>query len=133
MKLLLRLQFYFNTIIYLVPVEPLVFPKPFGSDNRYTHFYFKLERDITTNTNEENLESLKIYPKSADDYINVEGFDNQFGFYQLYSAQGQLVKQGDLLDRQTKVDTEELAAGLYVLKLISADKNSDKNHRIIIQ
>ncbi len=112
----------------------LLLPSPLGNvDDLFTHLYFKLERDITTNTEEPITESLKIYPNPADEFINVEGYDHEDRFYQLYNAQGQLVKQGDLMASQTKIGTVDLPAGSYVLKLLSSDKNSGKNHRIIIQ
>ena len=97
----------------------LVFPKPFGTENWYTHFYFKLERDITTNTSDFALPSYKVYPNPANEFINLEGYQNEEVSYELYNIQGQLVKQGNLLTTQTTININDLTAGSYVVKILT--------------
>ncbi len=97
-----------------------VLPKPLSSDDDwYTHFYFKLERDITTNTDEPSLPSYKIYPNPADEFVNLEKYNYGNSSYELYNIQGQLVKQGEFSSVQTKVNTADLPAGSYIVKILS--------------
>lgn len=99
----------------------LLLPTPLGSDDQYTHFYFKLERDMTTNTNESILSSYKIYPNPADEFVNLEGYQNEDSTYELYNIQGQLVKQGNLSTTQTKINTTDLPTGSYVVKILTSN------------
>ncbi len=111
----------------------VVLPKPPNSnDDWYTHFYFKLERDITTNTTESPLVSYKIYPNPADEFIHLEGYDPESTAYELYNIQGQLVKQGDLSTTQTKIMTANLSAGLYVVNILSSNGQSTIRNLISI-
>ncbi len=97
----------------------LLLPTPLGSDDLYTHFYFKLERDITTSTNEPILSPYKIYPNPADEFVNLQGYQPEDSAYELYNIQGQLVKQGYLSTTQTKINTTDLPAGSYIVKILS--------------
>ncbi len=103
------------------PLVSLVLtPKPLGSDDDwYTHFYFKLKRDLTTNTSESALPSYKVYPNPANEFINLEGYQNEAVSYELYNIQGQLVKKGNLLTTQTTININDLTAGSYVVKILT--------------
>lgn len=54
----------------------------------------------------------------------------QDAFYELVNAQGVVLQKGRLRDRETRLDTRDLPAGLYVLRL-ATKTGEQRTHRIV--
>ena len=134
-----------DSYLTVIDIDPPIGPDPTGDfsilvlldeppiGENYTHFYFKIQpNDISTEIDEPNLASYNIYPNPADEFIHLEGYDRESTAYELYNIQGQLVKQGDLSISQTKIITADLAAGLYVVNILSINGQSTARNLISI-
>ncbi len=105
-----------------------------------TGFPYQVKDDCPASKKEaENKEmisinpSYRVFPNPADGFINiVSNAEEENGLYQLYNAQGQLVKQGDLVATQTKVSTSDLPAGLYIMQIDTNNEKSSSHNLVII-
>ncbi|MBK7763547.1 MAG: T9SS type A sorting domain-containing protein [Bacteroidetes bacterium] len=96
------------------------------------HIYFDSNPAIVTNTTLNTLanpssmqifgnqSSILVYPNPATDElsIQIESMSNELGNVTFYSLNNQLVKQVQLLTKQTKVDIHQLPSGIYIMKVI---------------
>ncbi|MBI9036815.1 MAG: T9SS type A sorting domain-containing protein [Bacteroidales bacterium] len=66
--------------------------------------------------------NLKIYPNPAHDFVNIES-TNEIQSISIHNMQGKLVKQINKVDDYTKIYTDDLAPGNYMIrtKLIGFD------------
>lgn len=80
----------------------------------------------TTSIAIENSDNLNIYPNPASDLINIK----QKGYHtaRVYTLEGALVQDIQLVDYQTVISTDKMNAGLYLISLIG--ENGTKTRRI---
>jgi hypothetical protein len=74
---------------------------------------------------------LKIYPNPATDILTIEapclaGRQAQRATIEILNIQGQTILQKELRQGKTDIDINELAKGIYILRLNSNDKTSVK-------
>ncbi len=65
---------------------------------------------------------LKLFPNPAQDILQIQftvDVENEFKTICIYNKLGQLLREEDLIfkNKTASIDTDELANGLYVLKL----------------
>jgi hypothetical protein len=60
------------------------------------------------------MNSYTLYPNPAKTTLNVQGIPND-EVYNVYTLQGQLIKQGKTLHKQLEV--EDLKPGLYLIQI----------------
>lgn len=73
-------------------------------------------------TTESNTKALKFFPNPADTSLFVENLPNLPKLtYRIYAASGQLLKKGKF-DAGQSIDVSRLAAGSYVLQVLSKQK-----------
>jgi hypothetical protein len=77
--------------------------------------------------------SVDIYPNPAKDMVNIatKGFGTLQGFGTLMTADGKLVKTFVLTGNQTQLDVQDLQAGIYILRIETAENVVVK--RLVIQ
>lgn len=78
---------------------------------------FKLfpENFLSMEELEQHDDTLKIYPNPVSDFIYV---DTKISKIEIFSADGRLVKSSE----ERKIDVSKFAAGIYVLKVQTAEK-----------
>lgn len=63
----------------------------------------------------------KVYPNPAKDYIIIDRGQRDNIVYQIINNKGQSVLNGNLLDKETKIDLVRVPYGVYVLILLNED------------
>ncbi|MEO9256956.1 MAG: T9SS type A sorting domain-containing protein, partial [Crocinitomicaceae bacterium] len=71
---------------------------------------------------------VSVYPSPFTDYINVES-ENMLTSYSLIDISGKIIQQGSLSGNKSKIDTQSIGFGMYIL-LINSDKGT-LTHKII--
>ena len=77
--------------------------------------------------NKSNIQ-VSVYPSPFTDYITVES-ENMLTSYSLKDISGKSVQQGALNGNKSKIETQAIGSGMYIL-LINSDKGS-LTHKII--
>jgi hypothetical protein len=77
-----------------------------------------------------NLECV-VYPNPVTDYLTLE-IDDDFEelFYQLFDTKGQMMETEKVVTSQTKIKTDKLTQGNYLLRVIE-NKKAIKTFKII--
>lgn len=81
---------------------------------------------IISASNDQYLNSFKLYPNPTSNIINIQGIDQDVNF-KIYNLQGQMLNQGKSLDQQ--IDTHLLPNGLYIFEI--QNKYVTKRHKIL--
>lgn len=68
------------------------------------------------------LKNISISPNPAKNSITISQPEPTFNKYEIYSLNGKLVAENKITSIQQKVDLTEYAEGMYVVKLIGAQK-----------
>jgi hypothetical protein len=71
-----------------------------------------------SSSSHEDLHEILIYPNPAKDMINIKS-DHKIPSIEIYDYYGRLV----IVANQTRIDISKLNRGLYVVKILSRDKN----------
>lgn len=76
--------------------------------------------------------NLSVYPNPTINYLilSVDDFPLDDIAYKLYNMQGQLISENVILERSTRIDTEELLPAIYVLQVVGK-KQALKTFKII--
>ena len=72
---------------------------------------------ITDNKNSE----LALYPNPVADYLSVQLAKSNKGHFTIYNSKGILIKEGAFSSKDFSLNTSDLDAGIYILKLESAE------------
>lgn len=86
--------------------------------------------DAVTSLDEIEMESLKIYPLPANQYLNIEQQSSNFNDVTIYNYQGVVVYKTPLNDK-TKINVFNFEPGVYILSFTGSDKKS-KLHKVIL-
>jgi len=77
----------------------------------------------TAEIKDEDLGYISIYPNPATDVVTLHIDQPElFQSFEITNLNGELIFAGTIYTHNTFISTEELAAGVYLIKLISADK-----------
>jgi hypothetical protein len=87
--------------------------------------YFMFKKEFTSEVaglnDQNNGNTISIYPNPSDGQITIDGLDRTFAIsYQIFNSEGEVVKRDKLTSPQLNLDLTE---GLYFLELIAADKH----------
>ncbi len=112
----------------------------FGSDFYYYFYDWQLSRhpiecqsnlatvevdvELSAVNDQELLNSLSVFPVPASNWLQVHSEAVRMAKAELYDMQGHLVLEKEISDYKTTFSIEELAKGMYILKIIS---DSGKN------
>ncbi|MBC7887489.1 MAG: fibronectin type III domain-containing protein [Ferruginibacter sp.] len=85
-------------------------------------------------TEDKNDRTIDVYPNPANDFIIVYSYTSQSGrSIELYDVTGKLVKKQTAMNVATRIETNNLAGGLYILKVKDAKGKLIRIEKIIIQ
>ena len=79
------------------------------------------------------LEAFVASPNPFRDVLRIlapDSYNLQATCYELVSAQGIVVRKGQLRDRETLLNTKGLPAGLYMLRL-ATKTGEQRTHRVV--
>ena len=66
---------------------------------------------------------VRLSPNPASSFLNVElGSDIKDGYFEVYNAQAQLIKQYLITGKYCQINVGDLSAGTYYYKLTSNNK-----------
>jgi len=85
----------------------------------------------TLNVDEFERLSIKIYPNPSTDFINIKLLNFDSLAYTLYDIQGRRLKQATITNRFAAVNLQDLAHGVYLLKVENSQNDKQKTYRII--
>ncbi len=88
--------------------------------------------DPTTAVEDAVFASVVIAPNPFGNQLRIANGD-LCGRYVLYNAQGVVVTSGVLEGTETRINTSMLPAGMYLLRLLSADNGAMQTYRIVKQ
>lgn len=76
---------------------------------------------LVTDVNDNNLNQIDIYPNPVSDKFFITGAERQGLKMQIYNVVGTCVLQRDLNSPKEEIDICNLAAGMYIIKVSSAN------------
>lgn len=80
---------------------------------------------------DENWAQLQIYPNPVSKQLNIQTKSDLEIRYQLIDLSGKVVKTGKFIGNLHQIDVQDLAQGVYFLKLTAGQHI--ENHKIIVQ
>lgn len=83
--------------------------------------------DLIVAVENEKLSSINVFPNPANNYVQIEFDDLQIEHIEIYSVKGERIKS----TKNTRLNTEDLKAGLYILVIKS--NTGIATRKIIIQ
>jgi PKD repeat protein len=92
-----------------------------------------LEMDITiAGIGSYNKEAIKVFPNPVKDILTIN-LDNDYknASYMIYDMTGKIVSNGNVLNNQTIINVNELAKGVYTLRLFIDGTNV--NQKIVVE
>lgn len=75
---------------------------------------------------------IDVYPNPARHYLNIRQEGGSRNAYSMLDARGREVLSGRLSSDITELDTEKLASGSYVLRIMKDNAPQERSFRIII-
>ena len=60
---------------------------------------------------------VKVYPNPVDEYLIVTTAEHQHKTYELYDANGKIIKRGQLAGEETMIDTRTLLPASYSIRI----------------
>lgn len=76
-----------------------------------------LNLTLTVGVDELNGVAFEVYPNPTTDQFTIDASQAVYGAYSIQDAQGKLVKEGMMNGISTKVDLNEVARGIYFLRI----------------
>jgi hypothetical protein len=122
-----ELKKLFNLIISSVVPDTIL---------NYNKSYFEvLERkeSITDLEEEDNNNSLKVYPNPATDFFNIELKHNSKSSFQLSDLNGRTILQGQLNELTNRIDINNQQKGVYLLTVINSENKETVTKKIVIK
>jgi hypothetical protein len=93
------------------------------SNTNFSISYFAIDKiNLQTSLNERSFDEIKIFPNPITNRVNIEN-NARFNFASIYDGSGRLIKNLTLNTSSHSIDTENLNAGLYILRL-SGDQDA---------
>lgn len=83
-------------------------------------------------TENEEKQEVSIYPNPVSDFININSNNILQGTWKVYNQLGQIVKQGELGELQTRITVKVLNTGLYFVRIDDANSNRTIIRKIIV-
>lgn len=133
---------YFKEGMYIFDDIAKITPDDLGltyEDARIVHFSNN-DEDPTGNRNNQHIsvqaskihEDIILYPNPASNIVNIIlPNDVSNAKVEIYNLNGQVVLEQQINDTQSKINTNGIINGIYVLKIISANKVSTYRIQII--
>jgi hypothetical protein len=85
---------------------------------------------ISVSCNQDTYQDIKIYPNPALNSLTIEKLgDSGLINYNIYGAQGQLLKNGTFVDK-VSLDIVDLPSGIYFVKLEIVSEDDGSNYLI---
>src|SRR5690606_8531020 len=111
-----------------------VAPPNAGRILEFTYIGNVLAINDTVNSHERNT-SIEIYPNPANNFINIKSLRNISKplYYDLYDVTGKLLLKGKSKNDLFKVNVENLAPGMYILKLYNSFRVNVSTQKIIVR
>ena len=81
---------------------------------------------ITSASNDQYLNSFKLYPNPTSNIINIQGIDQDVNF-KIYNLHGHMINQGKSVNQQ--IDTHLLPNGLYIFEI--QNKYLVERHKVL--
>jgi hypothetical protein len=81
-----------------------------------------LNLTLTLGVGEINAVSFEVYPNPTADQFTIDASQAVFGAYQIQDAQGKLVKEGSMNGLSTTIDLNQVARGIYFLRIAEASE-----------
>lgn len=77
--------------------------------------------------------SLSIFPNPTSDNLTlqVSDYNNDELSYQLYDAQGKLLKNGEVTEEQTQINTASLPAATYIIHVVDQENKKVQSFKIM--
>lgn len=85
----------------------------------------------TMSVNDQGLNQIEIHPNPANEFIQINLKENKSLDYNLLDLSGQLVVSGKLTDSNSKISTQNIPDGNYILSLKGENLNQSK--KVIIK
>jgi hypothetical protein len=99
---------------------------------KYNSLYAITPEDPTTSINSLTAdENLSIYPNPAKDLLVCKQSDYLYSSIEIYNVTGHLIQTVNLTSNFEKINLEHLSKGLYVLKIIGANKSIYKKITLV--
>jgi len=89
----------------------------------YTTVFDSLFITNTTGIIENSQGHISIYPTPCDKETNILTCNDKLKSVFVYDRQGNLKKKFDSSERNIKIETVDLASGIYFVKIISSENN----------
>jgi endoglucanase len=87
------------------------------SDTNISLFSFSIDKiNLLTSLDKSSFEKIKVYPNPITNRLNIESKGN-FDFATIYDSSGRIIKSHWVDPISTSINTENLNAGLYILRL----------------
>ena len=86
-----------------------------------SHFYYGYQSPILTPIKSPNSDAIAVYPNPVRAMLHVQTPSSDYT-YRLYSSTGQLIKKGQLTNRNSQVELVSLSKGVYKLHILINDK-----------
>lgn len=74
---------------------------------------------------------VKVYPNPVDDYLIITTGDYENKAYELYDANGKIIKQGMLNGEETTIDTRTLLPASYSIRINNEEEINLKTIKLI--
>ncbi len=83
----------------------------------------------STGINARLMGSISLYPNPASNYVDVRVSDNDIAVSRLevYDVYGKLINEVEVINNPTRINVENLASGMYFVKVITNDGVATKN------
>ena len=83
----------------------------------------------STGINARLMGSISLYPNPASNYVDVRVSDNDIAVSRLevYDVYGKLINEVEVIENPTRINVENLASGMYFVKVITNDGVATKN------
>lgn len=94
------------------------------------------ERDGLINDNpasvfENNPVAVNVYPNPMKEVLNISVAQGEIASYELISLNGASVKNGSIDQQHTTLSLSGIEKGIYILKLVSTDRNSILTKKVV--
>ena len=89
------------------------------ANRKYSPNEFELHAYYSPTGTDENETQVKVYPNPAKHFVTVEA--EGIKEVSIYNAQGQCVMQKNVADNQIVIDLKDMAKGLYLLRVKTAE------------
>ena len=83
----------------------------------------------STGINARLMGSISLYPNPASNYVDVRVSDNDIAVSRLevYDVYGKLINEVEVIENPTRINVENLASGMYFVKVITNDGVATKS------